>query len=139
MKRLLSLTTVLSICLFYYSTSFAARVDTLDVYSAAMQKTLKVAVVLPEGYKKSKRPLPVLYLLHGGQGSFRDWLTKTPDQMLLHKLSDQYNIIIVTPEGGLTSYYFDSPLDKGSQFETFIYKEVVKKIDGSYTTIKDRK
>jgi S-formylglutathione hydrolase FrmB len=30
-------------------------------------------------------------------------------------------------------------LDKGSQFERFIYKEVVEKIDGTYATIKDRK
>src|SRR5690349_4097150 len=125
MKRLLPLVVVLLICLLNYNTSFAAKVDTLDVYSTAMQKTLKVAVVLPKGYKNSKKPLPVLYLLHGGQGSFRDWLTKTTDPMLLHNLADQYNIIIVNPEGGLTSYYFDSPLDKSSQFETFIYKEVV--------------
>lgn len=117
----------------------AATVDTVDVYSTAMQRTLKAAVVLPEGYKKSKKSYPVLYLLHGGQGSFRDWLTKLTDNMLLHNLADQYNIIIVTPEGGLTSYYFDSPLDKTSQFETFISKEVVQKIDSAYRTINDRK
>lgn len=130
---------VCSLCLSFSLASFCARVDTLQVYSASMQKTLKVAVVLPGTYKKSKKPFPVLYLLHGGQGSFSDWLSKTPDKMLLHKMADQYNIIIVNPEGGLTSYYFDSPLDKGSQFETFIYKEVVEKIDGTYATIKDRK
>jgi len=139
MKRLFPFCILLFICLSRFTTSFAAKVDTLDVYSAAMQKTLKVAVVLPEGYKKSKKPLPVLYLLHGGQGSFRDWLTKTTDPMLLHNMADQYNIIIVNPEGSLTSYYFDSPLDKNSQFETFIYKEVVGKIDSTYSTIKDRK
>src|SRR5678815_745252 len=55
-----------------------------------------------------------------------------------HTLADQYNIIIVTPEGGRTSYYFDSSLDKESQFETFISKEVVEKIDSTYRTVKDR-
>ncbi len=58
--------------------------------------------------------------------------------MLLHKLVDQYNFIIVNPDGGLTNYYFDSPLDKASQFETFITKELVEKIDQTYPTIKDR-
>jgi S-formylglutathione hydrolase FrmB len=139
MKKVRALLFVCFLCLSFSLASLAARVDTLNVYSASMQKTLKVAVTLPETYKKSKKPFPVLYLLHGGQGSFSDWLTKTPDKLLLHKLADQYNIIIVNPEGGLTSYYFDSPLDKGSQFETFIYKEVVEKIDGTYATIKDRK
>lgn len=117
----------------------AAKVDTLDVPSASMNRTLRAAVVLPTPYKKAKQPFPVLYLLHGGSGSFRDWLTKTPDKMLLHQLADQYNLIIVTPDGDPTSYYFDSPLVKTSQFETFISKELIDKIDNTYRTIRDRK
>ena len=117
----------------------SATVDTLDVRSNAMNKTLKAAVVLPDGYGKSTTAYPVLYLLHGGQGSFRDWLTLTPDKTLLHRMADQYNIIIVTPEGGSTSYYFDSPLQQESQFETFISKEVIEKIESSYRVIKEKK
>ena len=119
--------------------SFAATVDTIDVQSSAMHKTLKAAVVLPAAYRESKTAYPVLYLLHGGQGSFRDWLTLPPDKTLLHKLADQYNLIIVTPEGGATSYYFDSPLQKESQFETFIAKEVVATIESTYRVIKEKK
>ena len=119
--------------------SSAATVDTIDVQSKAMKKNLKAAVVLPAKYKNSTNNFPVLYLLHGGQGSFRDWLTKTPDRLLLHRLADQYNIIIVTPEGNTTSYYFDSPLQKESQFETFISKEVIETIESRYRVIKNRK
>ncbi|MGF7216350.1 S-formylglutathione hydrolase FrmB [Spirosoma lacussanchae] len=122
---------------------FGARVDTVDVPSARMNRTLRAAVILPDRYDKAKkrdrRPFPVLYLLHGGTGSFRDWLTKTPDRTLLHRLSDQYNLIIVTPDGDPTSYYFDSPLIKTSQFETFISTELIEKIDATYRTIRDRK
>ncbi|MGV3557383.1 alpha/beta hydrolase [Larkinella arboricola] len=119
---------------------FGAKVDTLDVPSASMNRTLRAAVVLPETYRKArKQTFPVLYLLHGGTGSFRDWLTKTPDKTLLHRLADQYNLIIVTPDGDPTSYYFDSPLIKNSQFETFISKELMEKIDNTYRTIRDRK
>ena len=121
----------------------AARVDTLDVPSASMNRTLRAAVVLPDAYTKSskrqQRAFPVLYLLHGGSGTFRDWLTKTPDRTLLHRLADQYNLIIVTPDGDPTSYYFDSPLVKTSQFETFIAKELIDKIDNTYRTVRDRK
>jgi S-formylglutathione hydrolase FrmB len=119
--------------------SLAAKVDTLDVPSVAMNRTLRAAVVLPARYKKAKQPFPVLYLLHGGTGSFRDWLSKVPDKTLLHQLADQYNIIIVTPDGDPTSYYFDSPLIKTSQFETFISKELIDKIDNTYRTIRERK
>lgn len=136
MKKMLSLLTTLFLFCFL---SKAATVDTIDVQSAAMNKTLKTAVVLPGSYKKGQKIFPVLYLLHGGQGSFRDWLNLPPDKLLLHRLADQYNIVIVTPEGGATSYYFDSPLQKESQFETFISKEVVAKIESTYRVIKEKK
>lgn len=117
----------------------AATVDTIAVQSKVMQKAIKAAVILPGSYKSSDKNYPVIYLLHGGQGSYRDWLSKLPDKLLLHKLADEYNFIIVNPDAGMTSYYFDSPLDKGSQYETFISKELIEKIDGTYRTIKDRK
>ncbi|GAB3508098.1 alpha/beta hydrolase family protein [Spirosoma knui] len=126
-------------CLLSLNT-FAAKVDTLDVPSASMNRTLRAAVVLPETYRKAKKQVyPVLYLLHGGTGSFRDWLTKVPDKTLLHRMADQYNLIIVTPDGDPTSYYFDSPLVKTSQFETFIAKELIDKIDNTYRTVRDKK
>ncbi|GAB3573543.1 alpha/beta hydrolase family protein [Spirosoma luteolum] len=117
----------------------AARVDTIDVPSATMNRSLRAAVVLPDQYRKARRlRFPVLYLLHGGSGSFRDWLTKTPDPQLLHRLADQYGLIIVTPDGDPTSYYFDSPLVKTSQFETFIARELIDQIDNRYRTRADR-
>jgi S-formylglutathione hydrolase FrmB len=133
---------ILLTCIFCLTLSLSARcakVDTVDIASTVMQKNIRTAVVLPDSYKKVKKAFPVLYLLHGGTGSYRDWLTKTPDQSLLHRLADQYNIIIVTPDGGPTSYYFDSPEDKTSQYETFISKELIEKIERSYRTIQDRK
>ncbi|QKZ13525.1 alpha/beta hydrolase [Spirosoma sp. KUDC1026] len=123
--------------------ALAAKVDTIDVQSPSMNRTLRAAVVLPERYVKAKKrdtqAFPVLYLLHGGSGSFRDWLTKTPDKTLLYRLADQYNLIIVTPEGDPRSYYFDSPNVKTSQFETFISKELIDRIDNTYRTVRDRK
>ncbi len=131
---------VVCICLIIFpSVAVLAKVDTLDVPSAAMNRTLRTAVVLPERYRKLKQPLPVLYLLHGGSGNFRDWLSKVPDKTLLQRLADQYNLIIVTPDGDPTSYYFDSPLVKASQFETFISKELIARIDNTYKTVRDKK
>lgn len=127
--------------LFCYLIAFSAKaatVDTVDVESKAMNRTLKTAVVLPVNYDRATNAFPVLYLLHGGQGGFRDWLTQPSDKMLLHRLADQYNIIIVTPEGNPTSYYFDSPMQKESQFETFISKEVIQKIESRYRVIKEK-
>jgi len=129
----------ISAILLFSVKNFAATVDTLDIPSAIMKKTYKAAIVLPASYAKNKRSYPVLYLLHGGYGHFDDWLLKTPDKLLVQNISDQYNFIVVMPEGEVFSYYIDSPVDKGSQFETYITKEVIEKIDNSYRTIKDRK
>lgn len=139
MKVLQKLFLLLFCCLGISKIALGAKVDTITVSSTVMQKNIRAAVVLPASYQKTKKLFPVLYLLHGGTGSFRDWLSKTPDKTLLHRLADQYNLIIVTPDGGPTSYYFDSPVDKSSQYETFISKELVSKIDGTYRTVTNRK
>jgi S-formylglutathione hydrolase FrmB len=117
----------------------AATVNTIEIASTAMHTSYKAAVVLPASYNKSKASYPVLYLLHGASGHFSNWLTATPDKMLVEHLADQYNIIIVLPEGETDSWYVNSPVDKQSQFETYITQEVIVKIDNSYRTIHDRK
>ena len=129
----------LFICLGQVALSYGATTDTLQIPSVVMNKTYKAAVVLPNSYSKSKLNYPVLYLLHGAYGHFNDWLSKTPDKHLVHNLADQYQIIIVMPEGETSSFYLDSPINKGSQFETYITKEVIQKVDNTYRTISDRK
>lgn len=118
---------------------YASKVDTVEIPSAAMNKTYKAAIVFPDAYAKGKTSFPVLYLLHGGYGHFNDWLLKTPDKMLVRNLADQYNMIIVMPEGEIFSYYVDSPVDPKSKFETYIIKEVIPFIDSKYRTVKDKK
>ena len=81
----------------------------------------------------------MLYLLHGAYGHFGDWLNKTPDKQLLHRLADQYNLIIVNPEGETFSFYLDSPVKADSQFETYLTSEVIPAIDQAYRTVRDRK
>ena len=118
----------------------ASRVDTLAIPSAAMHKTYRAAVVLPASYAKNKKAsYPVLYLLHGAYGHFSDWLKNTPDKQLVHQLADQYNIIIVLPEGETFSFYLDSPVSPDSQFETYLTKEILPKIDQTYRTVADRR
>lgn len=119
--------------------SFGARVDSIEVYSAAMNKTYMAAVVRPNAYATGKSAYPVLYLLHGGGGHFRDWLQQPPDKQLVHRLADQYNLLVVMPEGEVFSWYLNSPLLKESQFETYITRELVKKIDSLYRTVPSNK
>jgi len=135
MKKL----TLIVLFLLFTSFSFAAKVDTLQVASASMGKTYKIAVVLPNSYQKDKRSYPVVYLLHGAYGTFSDWLKKTPNPNTVKDLADQYHVIFVLPEGEKFSFYLDSPINKESQFETFVTSEVVSKVDQSYRTVANKK
>lgn len=125
------------ICLFLALANvvFAAKVDTLQIESKAMGKIYKAAVVTPKSYAKSKANYPVLYLLHGAYGHFGDWLKNTPNKNLVSDLADQYNLIVVMPEGETFSFYLDSPVNAASQFETFITQEVIQQVDETYRTI----
>ncbi len=135
-KAWLCLLTVLCFCI---SPSWSAQVQTLDVPSAAMKKDYRANVVLPDSYAKSEAKFPVLYLLHGAWGHFDDWLNKTPDKMLVQNLADAHNLIIVMPEGETFGFYLDSPIKADNQFETYITREVIAKIDASFRTVPEKK
>jgi putative tributyrin esterase len=130
---------VLLLVFLLSAAAHAAKVDTLAIPSTAMGKIYNAAVAIPEAYAKSKARFPVLYLLHGAYGHFGDWLKSTPDKNTVKRLADQYNIIIVMPEGERFSFYLDSPVNKESQFETYLTSEVIGAIDKKYRTIADKK
>lgn len=115
-----------------------AKVDSIEVYSKVMNKSLRAAVTTPSGYAEGTKKYPVLYLLHGGSGSFRDWHKAVTEKGLVNRLADQYDLIIVTPGVGPASYYFDSPKMDSVQYETYMIKELIPHIDQSYRTLNQR-
>ena len=130
MKRIL----VFFFTIWVFAPTRAAIVDTIQVYSQSMQKNIRAVIVTPDNYTSAKE-LPVVYLLHGYSGNHLDWITKAKG---FENAADQYNLIIVCPDGGYGSWYWNSPVDPKSQYETFVSDELVKAIDAKYKTIKDR-
>lgn len=120
--------------LVIFSTAKAATVDTIGIYSGAMKKEYKCVVIKPDNYKKMKE-FPVVYLLHGHSGWYANWIIRVPE---LKTWADEYQLIIVCPDGGFNSWYVDSPVDSTVRFETYISKEVPDYIDAHYKTIKSR-
>lgn len=130
MKRIL----IFLFTIWVFASTRAAIVDTIQVYSQSMKKNIRAVIVTPDNYTSAKE-LPVVYLLHGYSGNHLDWITKAKG---FEKAADQYNLIIVCPDGGYGSWYWNSPVDPKSQYETFVSDELVKAIDAKYKTIKDR-
>jgi S-formylglutathione hydrolase FrmB len=120
--------------IFFINSANSAVVDTLSVFSNIMNKEIKVVIVKPETYNVNQS-LPVLYLLHGYSDRYDGWVQRVPSIL---ELADLHNIYIVCPDGGFDSWYWDSPVDPNNQYETFITKELVKRIDEDYKTIASR-
>lgn len=135
MKYLLKFFTLLLFTVALQQRGAAAIVDTVDTYSASMKKTIKAVVITPDNYA-SAQALPVVYLLHGYSGNYSDWVVKAKG---FEKAADLYGMIVVCPDGGYGSWYWDSPLDPDFKYETYIAKELVSWIDSRYKTIKDKK
>lgn len=112
----------------------AATVDTLTINSKSMLKGIKAVVILPEKYDK-KNQYPVLYLLHGFGGRYDNWVNNVPD---VKKLVDNYQYIVVCPDGGFDSWYWDIQGDRNYQYDTFVSQELITHIDANYSTKKDR-
>ena len=115
--------------------SVAGTVDTVSIYSNAMHTSYKCVVVKPNSYRNSQHKFETVYLLHGHSGSFSNWIKLVPQIM---QYADDYQLIIVCPEGKYASWYFDSPVADSMQFETYVGKEVPAFIDKHYHTIQNR-
>lgn len=124
------------IAILFIANAKAATVDTISIYSNAMQKTYNCVVIKPTMIQDETIPVPVVYLLHGHGGWYANWIIRVPE---LKEYADKYKMMIVCPDGGYNSWYLDSPVDPAVRFETYISKEVPDYIDSHYTTIKNRK
>jgi S-formylglutathione hydrolase FrmB len=116
------------------SSAQAAIVANISIDSQKMDRPVPATLILPESYGESARRYPVLYLLHGAGGSDQSWNDGTD----VAALADEYGIIIACPDGGRTSWYFDSPVDPACQYETFVAEEFVAFMDKNYRTKTDR-
>lgn len=129
MKRLF----LFIVALVVSNSVFAYQVHTVEVASKVMPKGVMVNVILPDSYEVTEA-FPVVYLLHGYADNQDAWLNKGQAA----ELADKHNVIIVMPDGGFNSWYFDSPLNKSSMRESFIIKELIPYIDKRYKTVADR-
>ena len=108
----------------------------VEIPSAAMQRSFRAYVLLPEAYLvDTTRRFPVVYLLHGYSGTYSDWYQKMP---ALLDYANRYEMIIVTPDGNYNSWYLDSPMDSTWRFATYIGEEVPVWVDAHFRTFQQR-
>jgi S-formylglutathione hydrolase FrmB len=110
--------------------AIAGSVDTIEMKSQYLKKAIKFVVIQPSQLNSQER-YPVVYLLNGYDGNYAQW-TKTAPQ--LAKTADDLKMIFVYPDGGKSSWYFDSPIDSSIRYESYIIKELVPYVDANFPT-----
>src|SRR6267378_4411486 len=114
-----------------------ARLQDITLHSQAMHADVHVDVLVPRGYDPSSSTrYPVLYLLHGALGSYRDW----PAHGVEGLVGDTRMIVVMPddgPDGSYSDWYGSELIELGQPpaWESFHTSELVPWIDAHYPTI----
>lgn len=94
-------------------------------HSAALNRDMPYRVVLPTHIEREQK-LPIVYLLHGGGGGFRDW-TNDSD---VARFAEE-GLILVMPEGN-SSYYVNSAERPEDRYEDYIAKDLIADAEAKF-------
>jgi putative tributyrin esterase len=109
------------------SPRLTAMVTMIDVTfrSPALSRDMRYRVVLPASIVAGTK-LPVVYLLHGGGGGFRDW-TNYSDVSRYAELG----LILIMPEGN-SSYFANAARPSQDRFEDYIVKDLIVDVEDKF-------
>lgn len=112
--------------LLLFSNSLFAQ-DRLIYNSAFLSKPDTVLVFKPQTYNSQTQQWPVIYLLNGYGGNYKQWNSIMDAQ----RYANEYGFIIVCPDG-FNSWYINSPEQKNSQYQRFFFEELYPDILKKY-------
>ena len=113
------------------------RYETVEFESKLVGAPLPYNVILPADYKRGSskhKRYPVVYLLHGLDGSAGDWVS---DRAHLADHAAQYPFIIVVPEGR-NAWYTDSATVPNEKFESYFIEELIPDVERRFRAIPTR-
>ncbi len=134
MKRI-----IFTLCALLVSLCAAAqsRIETMTVHSRLLNADKEFSVYLPDGYDRSERSYPVLYLLHGANGTHRSWPKSGSAKRIIDAAIAEgrsVEMIVVMPDAsgegedynGLHFGYFDQ---NGWPYERFFIEEFIPLVE----------
>jgi S-formylglutathione hydrolase FrmB len=111
--------------------SGSVAIRSVDFYSEALRRSAHYLIALPPGYTLDKqRRFPVLFLLHGFDGTSTDWIEKGN----LNGCLQSHHLIVVMPDAG-NFYYTNAALRPSDRYEDFIVQDLQRDVDDNYRTL----
>lgn len=114
--------------IFQYSFPQVSVVED-SLFSLSLNSTTKFYTILPDGYSKTQERYSTVYLLHGFNGDYSNWVKQTD----LVKYLQGYNYIVICPDGK-NSWYSNSIVVQNANYEDLIAKEIIPFVDRKYRT-----
>ena len=110
-----------------------ARLAEYALRTTALDEQTGVRVLLPAGYAAHPgRRYPVLYLLHGRDGTFRDWTRYGSAEPATARMP----LIVVMPDAGRDAVYTD---EAGERWAAYHAGQLVRWVDQRFHTIAARR
>jgi len=116
--------------------TLAGDVVTREFKSTALGRDWKYEVYLPSGYETSRLRYPVLYLLHGNNGSGNDWVKYGKVQSVADGLiasGDMPPAVIVMPDAGVTWY-----VDRKEKMEAAVLRDLFPEVEKNLRVLRTR-
>jgi len=101
------------------------RMQDVTFHSVSLDRDMPYRVVLPVSISTDKR-LPVVYLLHGGGGGYRDWTNYSDVARFAES-----DFILVMPEGN-SSYYMNAVERPKDRYEDYVTKDLLADVESRF-------
>jgi len=103
-----------------------------SIFSSSLGRMMPFSISIPSSYD-DKKPIPILYLLHGHSAHHRNFL-RTSD---IEQYVEESSVLCVMPEGG-NSWFINSYSDSEDRFEDYLMKDLPEFIQKKYKVDTDR-
>jgi enterochelin esterase family protein len=108
--------------------------------SAVLGQMRQVWVYLPPGYAQDRRKYPILYLLHGRNGTAADWTQAGLVNFVLDNLiADKRAVPMIVVMPWLHALPFDAPpIESNDALADYVLRDVMPLVEGKYRVARDR-
>lgn len=107
------------------------RMIDVTFHSVALNRDMPYRAILPTKVADGAK-LPVVYLLHGGGGDYREWSNDSDVSQYV-----EAGLILVMPEGN-SSYYTNSATRPEDRYEDYIVKDLILDVETRFPAATDR-